>query len=240
MCSYNQILNLVENFLDLFSNLYTIALIFIIIALYHLLIYFLRDKQYLNHMKNFSDPVDIKMEDLNETPLVNIIIPAWKEGEFFKRCMSAIEHLNYFNIKVIINAGGNDETIHIAESFKKYKDTIVIYQKEGGGKIKAINDALDHISDGIICLIDADVYLTDTSFIKTILPIINFGEDIVVSKLKPTQSQIKSSLTKYIFINRNIRFHIKFIRYDKHELSQHICLKSDTPKVLSYFPRSSL
>ena len=60
-------------------------------------------------------------------PLLNIFIPAWKEGEVFENCLNSITKLNYPNIKVIVNTGGSEETINIANSFKKYQNFIVLY-----------------------------------------------------------------------------------------------------------------
>ena len=55
----------------------------------------------------------VKLEDLNEYPLINIIIPAWKEGIIFEQCLLELLNLSYPNIKVIVNAGGDEKTIEI-------------------------------------------------------------------------------------------------------------------------------
>ena len=56
----------------------------------------------------YKDPKSLSIDDLKNIPLVNIIVPAWKEGNNFRECLSSITNLNYPNIKVIVNAGGND------------------------------------------------------------------------------------------------------------------------------------
>lgn len=89
----------------------------------------------------------------------------------------------------------------------------MIYQKEGGGKIKAINDCLNFISDGIICLLDADILINDKILLDMIYPLINGKEDIVMAPLIPHSSILNNDFVKYVFINRDKRFRQKFTRY---------------------------
>ena len=138
--------------------------------------------------------------------MVNIIIPAWKEGEILRGCLFSITKLEYPRLQVIINAGGSEETVNIANSFKADCKFNIIYQKAGEGKVKAINDCLNHITEGIIYLIDADMYLTDKIFLSTIYEVINKHKEIVVARDKPHESIKNKDLVKYICINRNFKF----------------------------------
>jgi len=111
---FRQFLNFINLFLRnrLFGVI--ILILLLIIILYHVLLFFFRDLKYKRFLKKYEDPQDIKIEDLSELPVVNLIVPAWKEGVSFEYCLSAIKKLNYPKLNVIINAGGNDETIKIA------------------------------------------------------------------------------------------------------------------------------
>ena len=149
--------------------------------------------KYIRTLKRFEEQKVITLEDLKETPLVNIFVPAWKEGEVFEGCLLNITKLIYPNLKVIVNAGGKDQTIRIANSFKKFENFIIIHQKKGGGKINAINDCLPLVTEGLICLMDADLYIKDEDLLKTLNIIISKNEDIVVSSLKPHRSQINKN-----------------------------------------------
>lgn len=186
-------------------------LILLIVFFYHFLTYFLRDKKYIKKYMVREHQNFVKLEELIEVPLVNIIIPAWKEGETFRVCLKSIVDLSYPKLNVIVNVGGNDETIKIAHSFKKYDNFKIIYQKSGEGKIKAINDCFNHISKGIVYLIDADVILTDNILISMLFMLLNKKEDIVVSKIIPHKSLLNNDLVKFIHINRYIRY--KLSRY---------------------------
>jgi len=125
--------------------------LFFLISIYHVLLLILRDRRYIVILRSYNkDPEDISINDLKELPLVNIIVPAWKEGEYFRDCLILITQLSYPKLKVIINAGGSKETIEIANSYKMNKNFTVLHQDVGGGKIKAINDCLEYISEGVI------------------------------------------------------------------------------------------
>ena len=92
---------------------------FIIISLvfiFHILNLIIRDKKYIDALKEFEDPKEISIKDLQYLPLVSIIIPAWKEGKEFQDCLNSIIELKYPKLKVIVNAGGSEETINIALS----------------------------------------------------------------------------------------------------------------------------
>ena len=201
---------------------------------YHLLNYFLIDKKYFKKYAVKEDQSFVKIEDLSEVPVVNIIIPAWKEGEIFRTCLKSIVNLSYPNLNVIVNVGGNDESIKIANSFKTYDNFKIIYQKSGEGKRKAINDCLNHISKGIVYLIDADVILTDNILISMLFILLNKKEDIVASFINPHKSILKSDLVKFIHINRDIRLRNKWIRYLKY-ISQNTAIKYSVVQSINKF-----
>lgn len=132
--------------LDFIFSFDLVLLIFIIITIYHTFIYFLRDRNYLKNLNHFKDFKIETINQLKEIPLINIILPAWKEGDNLKQCLNSINQLNYPKIKVILNASGSNETIEIADSFKNIQKFTVIYQKPGGGKLRAINDCIKYTS----------------------------------------------------------------------------------------------
>jgi len=172
-------------------------------------IFFLRDFRYIKDLEKFKHKIDYELKDLKEKPLVSFIIPAWKEEEFLEKCVISILNLNYSKKKIIINAGGNQKTIEIANSYKKLEDVIVIFQDKGMGKIKAINDALKYVDEGIVYLLDADVLINDQLLLSMIHPIIHQNESVVVSALKPYKESKDIDLVKYIFIKRQTKFRKK-------------------------------
>ncbi len=223
----NQILNFL-------NSINFILILLLLIIFYHTLLLVLRDKKYVDILKKYKDQDNISINDLNELPLVNIVVPAWKEGETFRTCLNFINQLSYPKLKVIINAGGSEETIKIANSFKNNKNYIIIYQKTGEGKIKAINDCLGYIAEGLIFLIDADIYLNDENLIKMIYPIINRNEKVVISLLRPSNSIINFNIVKYLYINRSYEFRHKFSRY-VYGVAPNACIKYEVIKEIGKF-----
>ena len=224
------------NFLN--STLFILILLILIIA-YHFLLIFTRDIRYIKALKEFDDPKEIKLSNLNHIPLINVIMPAWKEGKTFESCLLNITRLTYPNLKVIVNAGGSDETLQIANSFRKFENFTIIYQEQGGGKIKAINNCLNYISNGIVCILDADVLLTDKLLLKMIYPLINGKEDIVIAPIAPHTSILNSDIVKYSYVNRYTEFRHKFTRYII-GFASNACINYQVIKSLSKFSENRM
>ncbi len=214
----NQIKIIITFFLDFVLSVNFIVLLVIFIFLYNFLMYIIRDRKYVRIFKETKDPKTINLLDLKALPLVNIIVPAWKEGNLFKACLDSIINLKYPNLKVIVNAGGDQETKKIAESFRNY-DNFTILQQKPGGKMKALNECLNIISEGIIYSTDADIIITDEILLRMIYPIINQNEYIVVGGVRPLKFQQNNSIVKYLLTTRNPNFKIKFSRYEGRQIS---------------------
>lgn len=225
--------------LNLIFSINFIILFISIIIFYHLILLIFRDNKYKNLYKSFEESKDISLDNLIDIPLVNIIIPAWKEGEILRGCLFSITKLEYPRLQVIINAGGSEETVNIANSFKADCKFNIIYQKAGEGKVKAINDCLNHITEGIIYLIDADMYLTDKIFLSTIYEVINKHKEIVVARDKPHESIKNKDLVKYICINRNFKFNRRPTR-ETNFITQNTAIKYDVIKKIGKFKEKQL
>lgn len=180
---------------------------------YHLVLNLMRDTKYVKKIQKLQDSNKYLIDDLISKPLINFIVPAWKEDQVLNKTLTKLLNLSYTNYRVIINAGGNQETIQIADSFKKYDNFLILKQQAGKGKIRAINDALIQIEEGIVFLIDADVQLNDQFLIDMIFPIINKNEFVVTSHLKPHHSIKDKDLVKFLYTDRNSKFRKKMERY---------------------------
>jgi len=235
----NYLVFILESILNWLNSTSFIFILWIIIFLYHLLLIFTRDMRYIKILKEFDDPKEIKLSDLNQIPLINVIMPAWKEGRTFESCLLNISRLTYPNLKVIVNAGGLDETLQIANSFRKFENFTIIYQEQGGGKIKAINDCLNYVSNGIVCILDADVLLTDELLLKMTYPLINGEEDIVISHITPHTSILNNDIVKYAYVNRYSEFRHKFTRYTN-GFASNACINYKVIKSLGKFSENRM
>jgi glycosyltransferase involved in cell wall biosynthesis len=188
-----------------------------------------------------DEPVSISLDSIKSKPLINIILPAWKEGENFKKCLKSIKRLKYPKLKVILNAGGNEKTIQIAKSFEKYKNFVILRQLGGAdrpslGKIKAINKCLDYVEEGIIYFIDADAIITDENILRMVHAIVNLNKNVVISNRSLTDFLKKKDLAKYLIINRNPFFTSKLNKNDYRAISgSNTCITMEVMKKIENF-----
>ncbi len=221
MLLVNYFILITKNILDFLSSINAFFIIISLVFIFHVLNLIIRDKKHINALKEFEDPKEISIKDLQYLPIVNIIIPAWKEGEEFQDCLNSIIKLKYPKLKIIVNAGGSEETIKIANSFKKYSNFTILHQKGGKdraalGKIKALNETFKFISEGLVYMIDADCVLTDELLIRMILPIINANEKVVIGGgVRPLKSQEHKDLVRYLEFTRYAWFKINYTRYNE-------------------------
>jgi len=236
-----QFVNVFKYIFDLISSLYGILLLLLLLFVIHIFLYLIKDRKYIKIRTSFIDPEEIKLEDLIKVPLVNIIIPAWKEGENFRNCLKSITKLRYPKLNIIVNAGGSEETIKIADSFKKYDNFTIIYQGERGGKIKALNDCLPYIANGLIYMVDADVYIVDEVLLRIVYPLINLNEQATMSGHRPLRTQENKDFIKYIQINQQLGLKQKFQRYSRHTISgANGCITFDVIKVIGKFTENRM
>ena len=195
----------------------------------------IRDRKYIRAFKQHKDPEELYIQDLKTIKVVNLIIPAWNEGEVFRKCLESITKLKYPKLKIIVNAGGSEETINIANSFKKNENFLILSQ-EGRGKLEAINKCFEHVSEGIVYLIDADINLNDEILLRMIYPLVNLKENVVIGGIRPLKSQEPYTLTKFLQINRGLNFHEKFTRYRKTNISgANTCLNYEVIRAIGKF-----
>ncbi|MHA1251823.1 MAG: glycosyltransferase [Candidatus Helarchaeota archaeon] len=207
-----------------------------IIIIIHLLFIIFRDNQYVKSFKKFKDPEIISINDLKNIPLVNIIVPAWNEGDLFMDCLNSFSKLSYPKLKIIVNAGGNEKTIKNAESFKNDDRFIILRQKAGRGKINALNDCLPYVSEGIVYMVDADTILSDETLLRMIYPIVNLGEHVVIGGIRPLPHQENKDLVKYLRFNRYMIYRFKFRRYQKISISgANTCVSYEVIKSIGKF-----
>ncbi len=191
-----------QNLFDYILNINMIVFLVFFIMIFHVLIHIFRDRKYIKLFRQLEENKSVSMEELREFPLINIVVPAWKEGNNFKKCLESLSSLSYPNIKVIVNAGGSEETINIAQSFKDDTRFIILSQKAGEGKVKVINNCLNQISKGLIYIIDADIILTDDIIDKMVNVLLEKNENVVVSKYRPYKNLESKDIVKYILLNR--------------------------------------
>ncbi len=113
---------------------------------------------------------------MKKIPKISIIIPMYNEQRYIARCLDSLKKQSYQDFEIIlIDDGSKDNTVKIAEWYKKDFDLTTLQQKNSGPG-KARNRWAKEAKWDIIVLVDADMYF-DKNFIKNLIePILEWKE----------------------------------------------------------------
>lgn len=124
---------------------------------------------------------------------LSIIVPTYNVEKYLKRCLDSIlldEIVDDLEV-IIINDGGKDNSIKIANEYKsKYSNSIIVIDKENGGHGSTINRGVQEATGKYIKILDSDdwVNIDDfPSFVKKLkeidcdLVLTNFRREMVFS-----------------------------------------------------------
>lgn len=128
---------------------------------------------------------------LTATPRVSILVAAWNEADIITDHLRSFVRLGYPNKELVLCAGGTDGT-HARASQLGGEDVIVLRQRPGEGKQRALQRCLEAASGEIIVLTDADSLLSDEGFQAVLAPIVNGQEAAATGTMKPLLSQQNS------------------------------------------------
>jgi biofilm PGA synthesis N-glycosyltransferase PgaC len=102
-------------------------------------------------------PPDLKL-DLN-FPKISLLVAAYNEEEDIAETIRGIKGQDYpAEIEIIVvDDGSSDNTVRILRSLNLAN--LKIIQAHHGGKARALNEGLDHVTQDIVVCIDADTFL---------------------------------------------------------------------------------
>jgi len=95
---------------------------------------------------------------------VSVLIPAWNESKVIRRTVESILRHHYeFDLEiVIVDDGSTDNTWEILQQLRAEYPSVKIYDKENGGKAKALNYGLFiGVTSDYTLIIDADTIVAD-------------------------------------------------------------------------------
>jgi cellulose synthase/poly-beta-1,6-N-acetylglucosamine synthase-like glycosyltransferase len=121
-------------------------------------------------------------------PRVSILLPAWNEAAHLTACLESILALCYPAVELVVCAGGSDSTLDIAQSYAN-RGVIVMEQRPGEGKQRALQRCFDQSTGEIIFLTDADCLLNDYCFEATIAPLAVGEEEVTTGFWEPLGAQ---------------------------------------------------
>jgi glycosyltransferase involved in cell wall biosynthesis len=136
--------------------------------------------------------------ELARTPKVSILVAAWNERDTIDAHIRSFLELRYSNIELILCAGGADDTLERARRYASER-TIVLEQRPGEGKQRALARCLAQASGEIIYLTDADCLYTDEALARILAPLIEEGEQAATGGSRPLDTQLDKLLPSYLW-----------------------------------------
>jgi len=134
--------------------------------------------------------------DVDRTPRVSILLPAWNEAVSIGPCIESILGLRYPDVELIVCAGGGDGTLDIARGCEGPR-VIVLEQLPGEGKQGALRRCYERSTGQVIFLTDADSILDDACFEGTLGPVVAGGEDAATGSWRPPDRQLDQPFIQY-------------------------------------------
>lgn len=135
-------------------------------------------------------------ERRSEAPRVSILLPAWNEAEYIGDCLAAIRGLRYPDLELVLCAGGTDGTLDLARRFAP-PGAVVLEQRPGEGKQRALGGCLEYATGSIIFLTDADCVLDDETFERTLEPVLQGEEVVTTGTRQPLDGQRSHPLVAF-------------------------------------------
>ena len=124
-----------------------------------------------------------------QTKDIAIVILNWNGKALLEQFLpSVIKHSNDAIIYLADNASTDDSVAFVAEHFK---NVIVIQNSENGGYAKGYNDALKHIEEPLLCLLNSDIEVTE-NWLQPIISEFNSNDNTAIIQPKILDYKNKS------------------------------------------------
>ena len=99
---------------------------------------------------------------MQQNDLISIVIPIYNAEKKLSRCISSVLDQKYSNIEIIlIDDGSKDNSLIIANEWKKKDSRIKVISKENGGVSSARNKGIANSKGDYIMFVDADDWVSD-------------------------------------------------------------------------------
>ena len=144
---------------------------------------------------------------------LSIIIPTYNVEKYIERCLKSIlldSILEDIEV-IIVNDGSKDNSIKIAREYEeKYKDSIIVIDKENGGHGSTINAGLKVATGKYTKIIDSDDWVNIDDFEKFVKELKNLDCDVVITNYRRelvfSEESIKFEYSKEMKYNEIYEF----------------------------------
>lgn len=114
---------------------------------------------------------------------VSVLIPAYNEGKNIGRCLDAVFANGYPREKlevIVVDDGSSDATHEVAGAYPGVRRL----RQEHGGKVKALNMAVESATHEVLVCIDADTVLAPGAIARIVEPLADPGVGAVIGVAK--------------------------------------------------------
>lgn len=125
---------------------------------------------------------------LARAPKVSALVAAWNEAGNIDAHIKSFLALAYPNIELILCAGGSDDTLARARRYSGER-IVVLEQRAGEGKQRALARCYEQANGEIIYLTDADCLFDDEALVRLLAAIVNDGERVATGRFAPLPNQ---------------------------------------------------
>lgn len=121
-------------------------------------------------------------------PRVTVLVAAWNEADTIQAHVASVRALRYREVEYVLVAGGTDGTYEAA-AVAMGGWGILLRQKAGDGKQRALRRGLARASGDVIYLTDGDCVLEDDAFERVVAPVAN-GAAAATGRSRPLDDQL--------------------------------------------------
>jgi cellulose synthase/poly-beta-1,6-N-acetylglucosamine synthase-like glycosyltransferase len=114
-----------------------------------------------------------KKQETNHEPKVSVVIPCYNEEKNIEKCLNAVYSSDYPLEKIeviVVDDGSTDKT---AEVVKNYHKNVKLIKGKHKGKSEALNLGVKNAIHNIICTIDADTEIENTTLKRLVQPFLS-------------------------------------------------------------------
>ena len=113
---------------------------------------------------------DMSYYDIDEYPLVSVVIPAFNEGHNIVATIDGVLALNYPNFEIlVVDDNSTDDTFAKLMSYARDGRIRLVRKRRNEGKAMALNDAIPATSGDLLLVMDADA-VPDPDILKYLVP----------------------------------------------------------------------
>lgn len=116
---------------------------------------------------------------------VTVIIPAYNESDLILNTLESLKGIERINEIIVVDDGSTDTTYQL---LKPLKNITLLHIEHNKGKGNAVKHALNHVTNSIVALLDADL-CSSSSEIQKLIGKIKPGEKNIIIGSLPTSKK---------------------------------------------------